>query len=143
MDINRITEALVVNVDEKLDCVLPCYKIDNHHYIVFWDELVHKDDIEVILHWVDNHEKLFSSSNGIGIFSDILFVIVLGGTDEDFKKAELLYGNGNGLNVLFLGSDFRIDVGAKTLLHLHLLKYNHIPLGTILSSLFGGVDSIW
>lgn len=71
MDINRITEALAVNIDKKLDCVLPCYKIDDHHYIVFWNELVHKDDIEVILHWVDDHKKLYTSSKRIGMFSEI------------------------------------------------------------------------
>lgn len=101
MDVNRIAEALNVNVDKKLESVLPCYKIDNHHYIVFWKEFIHNDDIEVILYWVDDNEKLFSPCREIGIFSDVRLVIVLGETDEDFKNAELLYGKGNGLNVLF------------------------------------------
>lgn len=50
---------------------------------------------------------------------------------------------GNGGTLLKIGQIMRFDVGAQTLLHMHFLKFNHIPLGTILSSIFGGVDSIW
>lgn len=43
----------------------------------------------------------------------------------------------------FKYKNFRFDVGSQTLLHIHLLKFNHGPLGIILSSLFGRIDSIW
>ena len=49
----------------------------------------------------------------------------------------------NGGTLLKIGKNFRFDVGSQTLLHMHLLKFNHVPLGIILSSLFGGIDSIW
>lgn len=49
----------------------------------------------------------------------------------------------NGGTLLKIGKNFRFDVGSQTLLHIHLLKFNHVPLGIILSSLFGGIDSIW
>ena len=49
----------------------------------------------------------------------------------------------NGGTLLKIGRNFRFDVGAQTLLHMHFLKFNHFPLGTILSSLIGGIDSIW
>lgn len=48
----------------------------------------------------------------------------------------------NGGTLLKIGKNFRFDVGSQTLLHMHLLKFNHVPLGIILSSLFGGIDSI-
>ena len=48
-----------------------------------------------------------------------------------------------GGTLLKIGKNLRFDVGTKTLLHMHFLKFNHVPLGTILSSVFGGIDSIW
>ena len=48
----------------------------------------------------------------------------------------------NGGTILKIGSNFRFDVGTKTLLHMHFLKFKHFPLGTILSSLIGSIDSI-
>ena len=49
----------------------------------------------------------------------------------------------NGGTLLKIGRNFRFDVGTQTLLHMHMLKFNHIPLGTILSSVIGGIDAIW
>ena len=48
----------------------------------------------------------------------------------------------NGGTLLKVGQNFRFDVGAQTLLHMHFLKFNHFPIGTILSSFFGVIDSI-
>ena len=34
------------------------------------------------------------------------------------------------------------DVGSKTLLHAHAFGFDHIPIGTSLASLIGGLDAI-
>lgn len=49
----------------------------------------------------------------------------------------------NGGTLLKIGKNLRIDVGSQSLLHMHLLKFNHIQIGTISSSIIGGLSSIW
>ena len=49
----------------------------------------------------------------------------------------------NGGTLLKIGKNLRIDVGSQSLLHMHLLKFNHIQIGTISSSIIGGLSSVW
>ncbi len=49
----------------------------------------------------------------------------------------------NGGTLLKIGKNFRLDVGAKTMLHMHMLGAEHIPIGTILASFLGGYKSLW
>lgn len=49
----------------------------------------------------------------------------------------------NGGTLLKIGKNFRLDVGAKTMLHMHMLGAEHIPIGTILASFLGSYKSLW
>lgn len=49
----------------------------------------------------------------------------------------------NGGTLLKIGNIFRLDVGSKTMLHLHLLGAEHIPIGTVFASLLGSYKSLW
>ena len=53
----------------------------------------------------------------------------------------LFYENGGTL--LKIGESFRIDVGTRRLLHMCVFNFKHFPLGTVLASIFGSLDSIW
>ena len=48
----------------------------------------------------------------------------------------------NGGTILKISEFLRLDVGSKTLLHLHFLRFNHIPIGTIISTILGVINGI-
>ena len=48
----------------------------------------------------------------------------------------------NGGTLIKIGKNLRLDVGSKTLLHAHALGFNHIPIGTAISSFLGGIDAL-
>ena len=45
----------------------------------------------------------------------------------------------NGGTLLKIGNSFRVDVGSNTLLHVHIFGYNHVPVGTVVSGVYGGI----
>ena len=64
-----------------------------------------------------------------------------------FKNIKVLSPNNssfyeNGGTLIKFGKNLRLDVGSKTLLHAHAFGFNHIPIGTSLASLIGGLDAI-
>ena len=65
---------------------------------------------------------------------------------ELFKNLKILSPNSsnfyeNGGTLIKICKNLRLDVGSKNLLHAHALGFNHIPVGTVLSSLLGGMDA--
>ena len=64
-----------------------------------------------------------------------------------FKNVKILSPNNvnfyeNGGTLIKYGNIFRLDVGSKTLMHMHAFGFNHIPIGTIISSFLGGIDAL-
>jgi len=45
--------------------------------------------------------------------------------------------------IIKFGKKMRLDVGSKTLLHAHAFGFNHIPVGTAISTILGGIDAIF
>ena len=81
---------------KKIESELNCYCLDNKRYLIFWDELIKKEDIYQILN--ELQEKTNNSN-----FTEWKTLIIVGKTEEDFKKEELFYFNNvNTFAVFFL-----------------------------------------
>lgn len=79
---NKIIENYPLT--ERLNCDLCCYCIDSKRYLVFWDKIVEKNDIENVLNITQ--EKVNNSTN-----TDWKTIIVVGYTEDTFKKKELVF----------------------------------------------------
>jgi len=79
---------------KKVDCELDCYQLSKRVYLVFWQDLVSKEHIELILSQV---QEKTSNSN----FSDWKTLIIVGNTKDEFTKEDLLYFNNVSTFVVF------------------------------------------
>lgn len=79
---------------KRIACELDCYSLSKKVYLVFWKDLVRKENIEVILAQVE--EKTHNCN-----FSNWKTLIIVGDTKEEFKKEDLLYFNNVSTFVVF------------------------------------------
>ena len=81
------TKEIIINeypLTNKIDSELDCYYLDSKRYLVFWNEKINKDSINSILDYI---QKKANESE----FSEWKTIIVVGETEDVFKKKELLY----------------------------------------------------
>lgn len=69
----------------KIDCDFECYEVLKRRYVIFLDEIIKEDNIVPLLNRLEESTK----SN----FSKVKTLIVVGYTDETFKKEDLFYFN--------------------------------------------------
>lgn len=70
----------------KMDCPFECYWIMPRRYVIFFEEKINSDNIGCLLDVFNNATK--------NDFSQVKALIVVGYTDEQFKKEDLLFFNG-------------------------------------------------
>ena len=71
---------------KKVDCSFECYEVIKRRYVLFFDEKINRNNIESLL--IEFEE---ATKKG---FSRIKTLIVVGQTDEQFEKEDLLFFNG-------------------------------------------------
>ena len=81
-------------LSKKINCSFECFEIDKRKYLIFWHEIIKKENIIKILKYLE--EK----SNNLN-FTSIRTLIVVGNTKEKFKKNELVYFNSINMYVIF------------------------------------------
>ncbi len=92
----NIQEKLIKEypLTNKIECNLNCYLLDKKRYLIFWEDLIEKDSIEKVLNQLQ--EKTNNAS-----FSKWKTLIVLGETNDFFKKEDLFYFNNVNTFVVF------------------------------------------
>ncbi len=93
---NTIKNKIIENypLTERLNCDLCCYSIDSKRYLVFSDEIIDKNGIENILNITQ--EKVNNATN-----DGWKTIIVVGYTEDTFKKKELVFFDGVNTIVVF------------------------------------------
>ena len=86
MNIYKIKESITnaIPFDRKIEEEVTFYKIDKHRYLLFWDGIIERNDIDKILDFI-----LSKTSNDN--FHPIRTIIVLGETVDTFEKKDLVY----------------------------------------------------
>ena len=72
------------SLKDKINCELDCYCLAKRRYLIFYEDLIQKKDIYQIL------KKIKSKINNSS-FTEWKTLIVVGKTNDEFKKEELLY----------------------------------------------------
>lgn len=70
----------------QMDCPFECYWIMPRRYVIFFEGKINSDNIGCLLDVFNNATK--------NDFSQVKALIVVGYTDEQFKKEDLLFFNG-------------------------------------------------
>ena len=71
---------------KKTNFKLECFEVIKRRYVIFYDEKINKENIETLLDvFNDNTNNTFSEKKTL---------IVVGHTDEQFDKEDLVYFNG-------------------------------------------------
>lgn len=78
---------------KKIDFPFECYEVVKRRYVVFFDEEINRNNMESILDVIDGHAK--------NVFSEKKTLIVIGHTNEQFNKKDLLFFNGNDTFIVF------------------------------------------
>lgn len=78
----------------KINCELNCYRLAKKRYLVFWEEIINKNSIEQTVIYLQ--EKTLDSN-----FTKWKTLIVVGRTNDEFNKDELVYFNNVGTFVVF------------------------------------------
>ena len=87
---------------QKINCGLNCYLLDKRKYLVFWNYVVNEDSIPQILDQMEETAtKLNQTVTTRSVFSRRKTFLVIAETDEEFKKADLVYFNGVNICVVF------------------------------------------
>ncbi len=81
-------------LQERVSCALECYQLANKRYLVFVDALIDQKNIMQVL-------QLLENETNCGTFSEWKTLIVVGETQEPFKKGDLFYFNGVNTFVVF------------------------------------------
>lgn len=89
---NKIITGL--DLQKQIDCVYPCYLLSKKRYILFYHNLITKQNIEEILKDIEENCKT-------SIFGEWKTIIIVGKTLEAFNKKDLLYFNGVNTFVCF------------------------------------------
>ena len=71
---------------EKIQCSFECYKVTKRRYVIFWNDKITRHNMESLLNTFDEAIKKHCSTAKT--------LIVVGHTDERFKKEDLLFFNG-------------------------------------------------
>ena len=82
-------------LNNKLNCELDCYSLEKRRYLIFYDDIIQKKDISQVLKKIQS--KTCNSS-----FTEWKTLIVVGKTNDEFKKEELFYFNNVNTFVVFL-----------------------------------------
>ena len=78
---------------KKIDFPFECYEVVKRRYVVFFDEEINRNNMESLLDVIDGHAK--------NVFSEKKTIIVIGHTNEQFNKEDLLFFNGNDTFIVF------------------------------------------
>ena len=78
---------------KKIDFPFECYEVVKRRYVVFFDEEINRNNMESLLDVIDGHAK--------NVFSEKKTIIVIGHTDEQFNKEDLVFFNGNDTFIVF------------------------------------------
>lgn len=71
---------------KKIECDFECYEAMKRRYVIFLDKMINKNNIESLL----NEFEVATRKN----FSKVKSLVVVGYTDQEFKKEDLLFFNG-------------------------------------------------
>lgn len=72
---------------KRVECPLKCYEVIKRRYVLFYDEIINKANMESLL---DFFNAITKNNN----FSGKKTLIVVGRTEEQFDKKDLLFFNG-------------------------------------------------
>lgn len=124
-----IKEKLINNypLTKKMECPFECFEVIKRRYVIFYDKKINRDNMESLLDEIDKATK--------NNFSKVRTLIVVGYTDEQMKKQDLLFFNGvdtfvvyylknNSLNEIYFNDQrvFWFSVGWKKIIK----KFNKI-----------------
>ena len=124
-----IKEKLINNypLTKKMECPFECFEVIKRRYVIFYDKKINRDNMESLL-----DEIYIATKNK---FSKVRTLIVVGYTDEQMKKQDLLFFNGvdtfvvyylknNSLNEIYFNDQrvFWFSVGWKKIIK----KFNKI-----------------
>jgi|SRR5690554_7324574 len=92
----NIQEKIIKNYPlvNKVKCDFNCYSLAKKRYLIFWEELIKKDDVTELLKSLE--EKTNNSQ-----FTEFKTIIIVGKTKEEYKKEELVYFNNVNMFVVF------------------------------------------
>ena len=78
---------------KKIDFPFECYEVVKRRYVVFFDEEINRNNMESLLDVMDGHAK--------NVLSEKKTIIVIGHTNEQFNKEDLVFFNGNDTFIVF------------------------------------------
>ncbi len=92
----NIQEKVIQNYPliNKIDSVLNCYLLNKRRYLIFWPELIKKGFVNEVLNYLEEKTKTPN-------FAEFKTLIVVGKTNEKFKKTDLIYFNSVNTIVVF------------------------------------------
>ncbi len=71
---------------KKIECSFECFEVIKRRYVIFVDKKINKDNMGILL---DEFSKALNNN-----FSKVRALIIVGHTDEQFNKQDLVYFNG-------------------------------------------------
>lgn len=78
---------------KQIECVFECFEVIKRRYVIFYDEKINKNNMENLL---DEFNKALNKK-----LSKVRTLIVVGHTDEQINKEDLVYFNGVDTFVVF------------------------------------------
>lgn len=78
---------------KKIECSFECFEVIKRRYVIFYDEKINKNNMEILL---DEFNKALNKN-----FSKVRTLIIVGHTDEQINKEDLVYFNGVDTFVVF------------------------------------------
>ncbi len=78
---------------KKIECSFECFEVIKRRYVIFYDEKINKNNMEILL------DKFYKALNKN--FSRVRTLIIVGHTDEQINKEDLVYFNGVDTFVVF------------------------------------------
>lgn len=78
---------------KKIECSFECFEVIKRRYVIFYDEKINKNNMEIHL------DKFYKALNKN--FSRVRTLIIVGHTDEQINKEDLVYFNGVDTFVVF------------------------------------------
>ena len=78
---------------KKIDFPFECYEVVKRRYVVFFDEEINRNNMESLLDVIYGYAK--------NVFSEKKTIIVIGHTNEQFNKEDLVFFNGNDTFIVY------------------------------------------
>ncbi len=78
---------------KKIKCDFECYEVIKRRYVIFYEKMINQENIESLL----NEFDMATKNN----FSKTRTFIIVGQTDQEFKKEDLLFFNGEDTFVVY------------------------------------------